>query len=129
MPYHAVLLFKKLHALLSMQVFSLRVYACCCLDVGTKPSPIHISDSFLGSDLALGGEFGPNLAACVSNGNVTESRIAQALTRTLTAQFRLGWFDTLAAKAQVGLFLGWCLRSRFMLPIIIVRAVFFAGIR
>ena len=60
---------------------------------------LHIHD--VGADLALGGEFGPNLAACVTAGNVTAARIAQALTRTLTAQFRLGWFDTLAARAQV----------------------------
>jgi len=33
---------------------------------------------------------------------VTAERIAQALTRTLTAHFKLGWFDTLAARAQVG---------------------------
>lgn len=54
-----------------------------------------------GADLALGGEFGPHLAACVAAGNTTAARIAQALTRTLTAHFRLGWFDTLAARAQV----------------------------
>jgi beta-glucosidase-like glycosyl hydrolase len=53
-----------------------------------------------GSDLALGGEFGPHLADCLAAGNVTASRIAQASTRTLSAHMALGWFDTLAARAR-----------------------------
>jgi beta-glucosidase len=53
-----------------------------------------------GSDLALGGEFGPNLGQCLSEGKITKGRIAQALTRTLTEHMRLGWFDSLAARAR-----------------------------
>lgn len=65
---------------------SVRDVACLAINAGT--------------DLALGGEFGPYLATCVAAGNVTAARMAQALTRTLTAHFRLGWFDTIAARAQ-----------------------------
>lgn len=53
-----------------------------------------------GTDLALGGEYGSTLASCLANGNVTAARIAEALTRVLSAQFQLGWFDTLAARSQ-----------------------------
>lgn len=53
-----------------------------------------------GTDLALGGEYASTLGSCVAGGNVTAAHIAQALTRTLTAHFRLGWFDTLAARAR-----------------------------
>ena len=53
-----------------------------------------------GSDLALGGEFAPHLGACVAKGRVQPERVEQALTRTLTALFRLGWFDTLGARAR-----------------------------
>ncbi len=42
-----------------------------------------------GTDLALGGEYGPNLAACVQQGLVNASRVAQAVTRTLAAQFQV----------------------------------------
>jgi beta-glucosidase len=52
-----------------------------------------------GSDLALGGEFGPNLPTCLARGNVTAARIAQAATRTLSTLMATGWFDTLAARA------------------------------
>jgi beta-glucosidase len=50
-----------------------------------------------GVDLALGGEFSGTLGTCYSQGNVTETRLRQALTRILKAQFDLGWFDSLAA--------------------------------
>lgn len=53
-----------------------------------------------GTDLALGGEYGSTLKTCVTQGNVSAARVAQALTRTLTAQMQLGWFDTLAARSQ-----------------------------
>lgn len=53
-----------------------------------------------GTDLALGGEYGSTLPACVQSGFVSEARVTQALNRTLTAQFQLGWFDTLAALQQ-----------------------------
>jgi beta-glucosidase len=50
-----------------------------------------------GTDLALGSEFAGTLGTCYSQGNVTEARLRQALTRILKAQFDLGWFDTIAA--------------------------------
>ena len=50
-----------------------------------------------GTDLALGSEFSGTLGTCYAQGNVTEARLRQALTRVLKAQFDLGWFDTLAA--------------------------------
>ena len=53
-----------------------------------------------GTDLALGGEYGGTLKTCVTQGNVTAERVAQALTRTLTQHMKLGWFDTLAARSQ-----------------------------
>ena len=50
-----------------------------------------------GTDLALGGEFAGTLATCLAQGNVTDARLRQALTRVLSAQFDLGWFDSLGA--------------------------------
>ena len=44
-----------------------------------------------GTDLALGGEYASTLGQCVTRGNVTTARIAQALTRILTAHMDLGW--------------------------------------
>jgi hypothetical protein len=41
-------------------------------------------------DLALGGEFGPSLGDCVSTGLVNTTRIQQAISRLLSAQFQLG---------------------------------------
>jgi beta-glucosidase len=51
-----------------------------------------------GTDLALGSEYASTLATCLARGNVTTARVYEALTRLLTAQFNLGWFDTLAAR-------------------------------
>ena len=53
-----------------------------------------------GTDLALGGEFAGTLATCLTQGNVSQTRLRQALTRVLSAQFDLGWFDSLAALLQ-----------------------------
>ena len=50
-----------------------------------------------GTDLALGGEFAGTLAQCLARGNVTQARLREALTRVLSAQFDLGWMDSLAA--------------------------------
>jgi len=50
-----------------------------------------------GTDLALGGEFATTLAKCLEQGNSTRARLREALTRVLSAQFDLGWFDSLAA--------------------------------
>ena len=50
-----------------------------------------------GTDLALGGEFAGTLATCLSQGNVSDARLRQALARVLKAQFDLGWFDSLGA--------------------------------
>ena len=50
-----------------------------------------------GTDLALGGEFASTLATCLAQGNVTEARLRESLTRVLRAQFDLGWFDSLGA--------------------------------
>jgi hypothetical protein len=50
-----------------------------------------------GTDLALGGEYASTLAKCLAQGNTTQARLREALTRVLSAQFNLGWFDTLAA--------------------------------
>ncbi len=50
-----------------------------------------------GTDLALGGEYASTLATCLARGNTTQARLREALTRVLSAQFDLGWFDTLAA--------------------------------
>jgi beta-glucosidase len=50
-----------------------------------------------GTDLALGGEYGSTLSTCLSQGNVTQSRLFEALGRVMKAQFDLGWFDSLAA--------------------------------
>lgn len=53
-----------------------------------------------GTDLCLGGEYADTLGPCLQDGNVTAARIRQALSRTLSAQFQLGWFDTLGARRQ-----------------------------
>ena len=53
-----------------------------------------------GTDLALGGEFHSTLYACVTRGNVTFATLQRALTRTLTALFDTGFFDTIAAIQQ-----------------------------
>jgi beta-glucosidase len=53
---------------------------------------------YAGVDLALGGEFGPHLGACVASGRSSEARVNEALTRLLRAQLRLGWFDSVAAR-------------------------------
>jgi beta-glucosidase len=53
-----------------------------------------------GTDLALGGEYHSTLAACVSQGNVTRATLDRALTRTLSALFDTGYFDTVAALQQ-----------------------------
>lgn len=51
-----------------------------------------------GTDLALGGEYGPNLGSCVAAGNVSAARVREALGRTLDAAFGLGWFDSVGAR-------------------------------
>ena len=51
-----------------------------------------------GTDMALGGEYGPNLGSCVSAGNVSVARVREALGRTLDAAFALGWFDSVGAR-------------------------------
>lgn len=53
-----------------------------------------------GTDLALGGEYASTLYECVQRGNVTLATVKTALTRVLSAQFDLGWFDTVAAIQQ-----------------------------
>jgi beta-glucosidase len=44
-----------------------------------------------------GNEYASTLHSCVTEGNVTGTRIAEALTRVLTPHFNLGWFDTIGA--------------------------------
>ena len=53
-----------------------------------------------GTDLCLGGEYATTLGACVKDGNATAAQVTLSLGRVLTAQFRLGYFDTLAARLQ-----------------------------
>jgi beta-glucosidase len=53
-----------------------------------------------GTDLALGGEYAGTLYDCVKRGNVTLAKVKRALTRVLSAQFELGWFDTVASIQQ-----------------------------
>ena len=53
-----------------------------------------------GTDLALGGEYASTLFDCVARGNVTLATIKTALTRVLSAQFDLGYFDTIGALQQ-----------------------------
>ena len=50
-----------------------------------------------GTDLALGSEFASTLATCVAQGNVTDARLRQALTRVMRKQFEIGWFDSIGA--------------------------------
>lgn len=70
-------------------VGSVRDAACLAMNAGT--------------DLALGGEYATTLQSCLDGGNVTAARVDEALRRVLSAQFNVGWFDTLAAMAQVGM--------------------------
>ena len=51
-----------------------------------------------GTDMAMGGEYSLDLMQCVTQGNVTATRIRLALTRLLSSLMALGWFDTLAAR-------------------------------
>jgi beta-glucosidase len=53
-----------------------------------------------GTDLALGGEYHSTLYSCVNRGNMTLATLQRALTRTLTALFDTGFFDTIAAIQQ-----------------------------
>ena len=50
-----------------------------------------------GTDLALGGEYASTLAPALAAGNITAATIHTSLRRLLSAQFALGWFDSLAA--------------------------------
>lgn len=50
-----------------------------------------------GTDLALGGEYKSTLATCLRQGNVTDTRLREALSRVLTKHADLGWLDTIAS--------------------------------
>jgi beta-glucosidase-like glycosyl hydrolase len=53
-----------------------------------------------GTDLALGSEYRDTLPDCVNQGNVSAARIKEAAQRVLSAQFSLGWFDSVGALLQ-----------------------------